>query len=1247
MSIDSTRLQDLTPYLHAIWYSFYQIILAMYFLWLQMGPSCMAGIAVIILTIPLTGKLSAYQKKLQKEMSRVRDSRVQATNEVLSGMKVIKIQAWEGEFDKKINMIRTKELSLLRRYFFVQSCSGALYLTIPLLVALSSFATYIGTGHQLDVATALTCLALFDILRFPLFMLPNVLNNLIEAKVSVERVQSFLLEGEKKPVSNQVPVSAGAVMDTATLLWERVRKQAKAPVAESIASSQSYFGRFKVFFLNCFANIKVLFELCCEALQSMENEVESFNVDGEVASPFYDETDGEATCDVNGPEVLEYDTLPCAAEPLSVEHMDDHQYAAAVSDAQLAEAEGRIAELESLLLGRDYSAGRAEATEPAARLLALSRVSFSAGPGQLVAIVGQVGSGKSSLLSGLLGDLHVCRGSVARRGRLAFVGQRPFIQNSTLKDNILFGLPYDVDRYEDTLERCALLPDLAVLPAGDQTEIGERGINLSGGQKARVALARAVYSDPELLLLDDPLAAVDSHVGLHLFERCILPLQARNKCILLVTNALQFTKHCSLILVVRNGRVVESGQYAELLSAGLWFSDMAAAHEESRGTAESEDSGSALPEAAFTSPTATVLSIPSLKVLVKKTAAGAVSIPVSSEGIEMQRVDAAGRFDKAAAGRLIAAEDREIGGVDRRVYYQWMAAAGGGCVCCFMFSLFVLSEALSVLSSVWLSYWSQHRDHGSPWFYLGVYAGINFLMMMFSLFRELYCRIVSLQASKVLFERLVGGVLYSPMCFFDTTPLGRIVNRFSKDVYTVDEQIPQSSRSYLASMTRVLSVLLYISVITPLFILALVPIAVFYAISQNYYIRTSRELSRLDSTSRSPIYALFSETLDGISTIRAFKSVQRFAARNNRMLDENQKAYFLNFSANCWLAVRLEFAGALIVTLAALTAVYARNTMVSHKGFTINSVEQSAFAGMAGLGVSLALSVTQSLNWTVRTASDLESQMVSVERVEEYSSMAQEAPHYTPLDPPTYWPTKGVLEIKNVSMRYRPGLPLVLNNISLNIEAREKIGVVGRTGAGKSSLLTVLLRLVELESGSVWLDGVDLASIGLHALRSRVAVIAQDPMLFSGTIRSNLDPFKAYSDMALWESLRRTTLAKNVTSLDDTVAENGSNFSVGQRQLLCIARALLSRASVIIMDEATAAVDVETDAAIQRSIREEFAAATCITVAHRINTIMDCDKILVMDAGRVAEYDTPANLLSLSRATPSMFASLVANWDKH
>ena len=493
------------------------------------------------------------------------------------------------------------------------------------------------------------------------------------------------------------------------------------------------------------------------------------------------------------------------------------------------------------------------------------------------------------------------------------------------------------------------------------------------------------------------------------------------------------------------------------------------------------------------------------------------------------------------------------------------------------------------------------------------------------------------------------------MSFFDTTPIGRIINRFSKDMYTADEELVQTLRSYLSTLTSVIGVVLVIATVQPLFAVFLIPITIFYLIQQNHFNKTYRELKRLDSVARSPIYALLGETLDGVSSIRAFNAQGYLLNRITEMLDVQQNAYYLTFTGQCWLAVRLELVGTAIISFACLCAV------IEHVRFGGNEV----YAGLAGLAISFALSVTQALNWSVRMASDLEAAMVAVERIEQYCDLPSEAERVTYLDEtgavPVDWPREGKIVFKGAKLRYRKGLPLVLKGLDLVIPARSKVGVVGRTGAGKSTLMVALMRIVELDEGYIYIDDVEIKKLGLTRVRSKIAVIPQDPVLFSGSVRINLDPFDECDDEQLYEVLRRVGLFSNpsssslidlsgsqsnllapIRSLNDTVLEGGQNFSAGQRQLLVIARALLSKANIVIMDEATAAVDADTDSKIQKLMREDFANSTCITIAHRLNTIMDSDFILMMHDGIAAEFDTPKNLMSKD----GMFKDLVTAWEE-
>lgn len=1061
MSIDAQRLQDVTPFLHGLWYGFYQIIVAIYLLWQQLGPSCLAGIAVIILSMPVTGFISKLMRTLQKRLMAVKDDRIKICYDVLNGMKVIKLQAWENSYIDRVMQYRREELNKLKSYIFARAGSTTIFSTIPSFVAIASFMSYVFLGHSLDVSIALTSLSLFNILRFPLFMLPQVINNVVEASVSFKRLTRFLLEEERDPIGTGDLTESGVQIDNATFVWEEAKE------------------------------------------------------DGNVAG---------------------------------------------IRDVNM-----------SLRMG-DYCV-----------------------------IVGSVGSGKTTLLSSILGETRRIKGNQALKGSVAYVSQQAFIQNATLRDNILFGREMNHELYQQAIKVSALAADLKALPDGDDTEIGEKGINLSGGQRMRVSIARAVYQDADIYVLDDPLAAVDAHVGRQIYEECIVN-QLKSKLRILVTNGLSYVKNCKNVFVIKDGAITQRGTYEELESDKNGA--LAALLSSEKQTDEKEQ--------------------PPLR------RASTISTDDENEVAEtLERIPSI--VDKKSPTALMTLEDRSVGDVNYQVYKDWVKAAGGLKALIVIIIGYLITQALNIGTTVWLSLWSENATKDTERFYLYVYIGLSLVTSLVVYFQSLLLYFCGLAASTTLFRGLLSTIMQSPMSFFDTTPMGRIINRMSKDIYTLDEQIPSSWGMYLRCIFSAVATLFTIIYVTPAFVVALIPVFFGYWTSQRYFIKTSRELQRLDSMSRSPVYALLGETLDGLTSIHAYNAATRFTLRNNEMLNRNQRAYFLNFSSNCWLALRLEFAGTLIATGAALFAVLEHGDA------------NTVFAGLAGVSLSYAFTVTQMLNWSVRMVSQLQTQMVSVERIQTYTDLPTEAAKIDGMDVPQDWPSKGEIEFSSVMMRYRPGLPLVLNGLSFSVKGGEKLAVVGRTGAGKSSLAVALMRLVDIEGGKIMIDNIDTSSIGLYDLRSNISIIPQDPVLFTGTIRTNLDPFHRCDDATIWNGVRRAHLGSKVTSLDQPVSEGGGNFSVGERQLLCIARSLLNNAKVILMDEATASIDMQTDNLIQETIRKEFKQSTVLTIAHRINTVLDSDRIMVMDNGSVAELDTPKNLLKMKKG---MFKSLYDEWKK-
>uniref|UniRef100_A0A8D2ZPE6 ATP-binding cassette, sub-family C (CFTR/MRP), member 3 n=1 Tax=Scophthalmus maximus TaxID=52904 RepID=A0A8D2ZPE6_SCOMX len=1079
MSVDAQRFMDLTTFLNMLWSAPLQIMLALYFLWQNLGPSVLAGVAVMIMLIPFNAVIAMKMRGYQVEQMRLKDSRIKLMNEILNGIKVLKLYAWENSFKEKVLAIRQKELNVLRKTAYLGALSTMAWTSAPFMVALTSFAVYVyvtvDENTALDAERAFVSLSLFNILRFPLNMLPQVISSIVQASVSLKRIQSFLSHDELDP--NSVDRN-----NTAT--------------------------EFSVTVAN-----------------------------------------GKFTWAKEDPPVLH-------------------------------------------------------------------NINVMVPQGSLLAVVGHVGCGKSSLISALLGEMERLEGEVSIRGSVAYVPQQAWIQNITLRDNILFGKPYNEQKYRSVLEACALTPDLEVLPGGDLTEIGEKGINLSGGQRQRVSLARALYSDTDVYLLDDPLSAVDAHVAKHIFDNLIGPDGAlKGKTRILVTHGISFLPQVDNIMVMVDGRVSEMGSYQELLKQDGAFAEFLRNYaledivEEDEAIEELIEDEELFPDDALSNHADMVDNEPVINEAKRNFIRQISIVSADGENPRFRSVRRQGCSQRKHSEpqekkkphdmvKLIQTENTETGRVKTKVYLEY-AKAVGPLLSVFICFLYGCQNAASIGSNIWLSEWTNDAARNATKENLnmrvGVYAALGTAQGILVLISSFTLAMGNMAAARKLHYNLLSNKLHTPQSFFDTTPIGRIINRFSKDIYVIDEALPATVLMFLSTLFASLSTMLVIVSTTPIFAVVIVPLAVAYVFVQRFYVATSRQLKRLESVSRSPIYSNFSETITGASVIRAYGRHSAFVLMSDTKVDENQKSYYPGIVSNRWLGVRIEFIGNCIVLFAAMFAV---------------TRKQSLTAGLVGLSVSYALQVTMSLNWMVRMTSDLESNIVAVERVKEYSETKPEAPwEVEDKKPSPNWPVEGNVQFQNYSVRYREGLDLVLKNLTLSVKGGEKIGIVGRTGAGKSSMTLCLFRLLEAAAGEITIDEVKIAEIGLHDLRSKLTIIPQEPVLFSGTLRMNLDPFEQCSDDELWKALEQSHLHKFVRNqpakLELECTEGGENLSVGQRQLVCLARALLRKTRILVLDEATAAIDLETDDLIQSTIRTQFEDCTVFTIAHRLNTIMD------------------------------------------
>jgi ATP-binding cassette, subfamily C (CFTR/MRP), member 1 len=847
--------------------------------------------------------------------------------------------------------------------------------------------------------------------------------------------------------------------------------------------------------------------------------------------------------------------------------------------------------------------------------ITLQNLTMKVEAGSLVAVIGMVGSGKSSLLAAILGELEPLNGSKvyiprpkgATTGFVSYCAQSPWVVNDTLRGNVLFGREYDEDRYEKVVEASALLDDFVALPAGDMTEIGERGINLSGGQKARVSLARALYSpETKVMLLDDPLSAVDAHVGEHIFNQAINGELAQGITRILVTHHVHLLDRCDSVIVMEGGRIKHHGKYSDLIEQGVTF---AGAIDVSKAKGGDSKEGA----------------------------------PRSAKGSELDEkvTDTAKAKLKQSGKTLVKAEEREEGAVEGSAYIHY-AKAGGLFVAAMSFAVQAIGRASEVGSGFWLAHWAESSlsasISGSPLtdgqtnFYVAIYATFGLVGVLGLTFRSILIAMHRLKASQRLHDDLTESVLRAPVAFFDVTPTGRILNRFAADMDKIDLELTQSISQGIATIFNVLGAIgAMVAATKGVFLGPLIPIGFAYHRIQKWFRKTSTELQRINSIANSPIFADFSQILTGTSTIRAYDEEQRFFRQCNESFDNMNASYILLQLASSWLSLRLDIIGGLMGAFIGAVAV-----STSANGFIS--------AGWLGLALSYSIEVTTYLKHGVRMIATIEAQMNSVERVLYYTNnIKAEHAEYTEKDPPAdQWPKLGAIEFHNASMRYRDG-PLVLKKVSLKINPGERIGVCGRTGSGKSSLMVALFRISEIEDdgGAIFIDGVDTSEIGTATLRLNISIIPQEPVIFSNTVRYNLDPFGECTDAELWEVIEKVQLSDVISGVPGGllgILSESSSFSQGQMQLLCIARSLLRNPKILVMDEATASIDNETDAAIQKMIRENFQNATVLTIAHRLNTIMDSDRVLVMNDGRVAEFDTPENLL---RQDDSLFKAMI------
>mmetsp|Transcript_5886 Transcript_5886/g.14657 ORF Transcript_5886/g.14657 Transcript_5886/m.14657 type:complete len:2020 (-) Transcript_5886:432-6491(-) len=1316
ITADTDRFSTLMPYLNLLWSAPLQLVLCFFFLGYYVGYATFGGLIVMAASFLVSGRVQKRAQALQREVMKVKDERLKIQNELLNAIKMVKLYGWENSLAERVREIRDRELLLQKR---VRQWSGVQWLQFTVAPGFVGAATFfvhcIVLGRELDPATAFTALALFSVIGFPLGALPMMLQWLIQSQVAVIRLETFL----KKPeVQGSMRVEVNKITGEETVVAGGIGKfTAVGSPPTTTSPSPAVFdhdtGNVDSAALDARMNLElrrnqILQNSALIHLQQADpgqtprtaREVLDNNypvaddrelplVDHGAAALAGAENLGAGGFTLSPPStVASTPTNAGSALPLLMPDTNPRNAesgAAAGGKSVAAPGGNPVVEYEFDAL--QWPNGASLLTNPSGH-------KFHFNMGDFVVVVGPTGSGKTGFLTALLGELSDKSGVTRNlfRGRgVRYCAQSPWVCNKTLRDNVTWGQvnasshpsdhaqrpafdrPTDAaDRereYENTLRCSALLADIDVLPNGDETQIGDRGVTLSGGQKARVAIARAIFdvNDADVFVFDDVLSAVDAHVAGHL-RREVFRGRLRHKCVILATHDEQTARLASKIIhcAKGSGEVSCYDSFEEYRAAVSSEDDESTSYEEMDLEHRLQRMGSNSPpgpagaeEVNATMGTA-VVNRERTRSRSKEAQSPSPPLanqePSAKDGEKKENKSTPNPEKQTLLQSTVKEEERSQGSVSFDCYRYYLNAMGGPPWIALYFACMISSESCTVMANSWIGHWSDNVTYMASSFGLLVYVGI-IVFGAFALFLFILYRISMGQAAaRKLHMDCQYAVLRAKMAWLDVTPVGRILNRFAEDTVILDNNLPQTISLNCQWFYRLLLIFVLSAQVSPWTLLLFVPIWVLFLQTQRYYIPSARDLRRLDTVNKSPIFSHFAETLVGLSTVRVHKLEQIASNLNVTHLEKQLQVFFLANSANRWLSLRMQLTGTLLVSGVCFLAIALRSYLA---------------AGIVGLAIMYSLKLTDTLNALNRESADLETQMISVERLKQY---VEQIPTEADLDGTScssspWRPTKGRVEFADVSLRYRDELPLVLKNVSLSVPAGTSLGICGRTGSGKSSLLLSLMRMVEPCSGTQKIDGRDVGELGLHQLRKNLMVIPQDPVIFSGSIRFNLDPFRESTDAEMVEALRLARLQDKLgTNLDAEVSEGGGNFSHGERQLLALARAILRKPKggtgsantndvgggngngnsisnenafkgILLLDEATSALDPELDKQIQSILRTHFHGSTIITIAHRISTIADYNAVAVLEAGRVVEYGDPRKLVKLKAGKFAALAS--------
>ncbi|KAL4488821.1 hypothetical protein ABPG72_016474 [Tetrahymena utriculariae] len=1199
------------------------VVVSMALIIVQIGPIGLVAPVFFIFGAFLQKKINAAAFAIRKILLTFTDKRSKSVNEFFEGIRIIKYYAWEDMVSERIFNIRQNELKGLMKSQILKSLIEVTMNVTPLLMSILIFGLYAAIYTDFNSAKAYTVLSLFNLLLIPLRMVTMVLMLYLNAKASMTRIEFYLMSEEREEdvvIKDDPSLKVGEIeINNGNFAWESVTAAIHNEQGMKFMRQGGPPG----------------------GLQGQKKPTPGNN----------EKPKGPGSYQQNEKLATQNDQL-----------------------LQKEEDFNKLTPLEELSLKN---------------LNILKNINLKVKQGQMMAIVGQVASGKSSLLLAILGEMKKNSGEVKLKGKVAYVPQTAWLQNATLRDNVLFGQPWDEKKYNDVIDRCQLRSEIEngeVLPGGDMTEIGERGINLSGGQKQRVAIARAMYSDADIYIIDDCLSALDSHVGKNVFD-LVLKGALKNKTVVFVTHALHYMPEVERIVVMKDGELVEDGTHDYLKKNGQEYIRLNQLQEEKKqeeeksqkeksksrisntedlelenGQENEENDEDKLAEDSSMNHDP---DLPSAEKLDQKNRQS----EVLSQTNKVRRRTVDSKIDsekekieesqkkleiKKQVGKIVQKEERATGAVPGYVYKKYINFSGLKNTL-VMFSCFCFAQAFKMVSDWWIGQWSSDSYELNTGAYIGIYAILILFSGLFIFLRGYTFGIFSLKSSQNFQQSLLSKLLHTPLWWFDITPTGRIVARTSKDQDDLDSSLPWNMQFAVTNIIQLIATCIMIGVILPLFFIVFFIAFFIYVRIIGYYLITAREIKRLEANTRAPVISHYQESINGLYVIRAYGKERDFI---QKML-LNERDYIISFTnmnyTNRWISIITEIFALIIISGTAYFGVLSKQFNYQSNGSLI------------GLALTYSFQISAILSFTLKLIADTESGMNAVLRMLQYIEKNPQENDWRSQKPIEKWPQQGQYKLDNITYKYREELPTVINGISFDIKNNEKIGVVGRTGSGKSTLTLGLMRILELiqdnngQLGKISLDGENIRDIGLHDLREKVTIIPQDPLLFSGTIRSNIDPYKKYTDSQICDVLQKVEIWNQLDSilqkqlekeskekkqdgqlsnnpnyqmeqtqkkkLEIVVEGGGSNFSLGQRQLICIARALIKKPKVLLMDEATASIDEMTDRLIQNMIKKELTQTTVVTIAHRLKTIIQYDRIVVLELGNLKEIETPSTLL--------------------